>query len=216
MTLTELLSKLKDENVFTVRVESIPDNGDELVFIGDLREFIDAAKAMQSPVVLVSTISLSEDHFYWDSSDLEQGMDGRVDLRKYLPELENFNNRIGLDGHFDLCTTGPNRTLKLSIVESWMANFAELYSLAVELHERSSQDKQAQEDASENERKQHLLRNLRGLITDGDFVRLPTQRAMLAYALDDFPELATLEGSILKVEIQNLKAQIDAQGLKRK
>jgi hypothetical protein len=216
MTLKELLSKLTEKSIFPVRVESLPDRSDDLVFVGNLSEFIDAAKAIQSPVVFVSTVTLSEEHFYWDNSDFDNVVDERIDLRQYVPELENFNDKIGLDGHFDLCAMGPNGNLKLSIVESWMDNFAELYSQAIELHEETILDKQEQEDASENERKQHLLGNLRGLITDDDFVRLPTQRAMLAYAIDDFPELETLEESILKVEIQNLKAKIDAQGLRRK
>jgi hypothetical protein len=46
--------------------------------------------------------------------------------------------------------------------------------------------------------------------------RLPTQRAMRAYAIEEFPDLETLDEGDLKLEIQNLKARIDAKGLRRK
>jgi len=219
MTLPELLSQLHGESLFPIRVESIPERRDDLVFAGSLSEFIRAAKVMQSPVVFVSTFTLSEDHFLRNSPDEEDEEDDvneRIDLCRVVPELNNLKSRIGEDGHIDLSVPAPQGSLTLQIVEDWMLTFTELHSQALHLLRQASLEKHAQEEAVEEARTQHLLRNLRGLITDRDFVRLPTQRAMLAYALDDFPELETLKESVLRVEIQNLKARIDAQGLLRK
>ena len=106
--------------------------------------------------------------------------------------------------------------LTLDIVEDWMEAFSELHLQARQLLHNSSLEKRAQLDAAEHANTQHLLKNLRGLISDPEFVRLPTQRAMLAYALEDFPELEALDESDLKIEVQNLKARIDAKGLRRK
>jgi hypothetical protein len=39
---------------------------------------------------------------------------------------------------------------------------------------------------------------------------------MRAYAIEEFPDLETLDEGDLKLEIQNLKARIDAKGLRRK
>lgn len=218
MKLSELLLQLREDGLFPIRVESIPENRNDLVFVGSLSEFTQAAKAIQSPVVFVSAIILSEEHFLRDNPDAddENNSDQYVDLCKVLPELENLKSRIGEDGQIELSVPGPKGSLTLAIVEDWMVTFAELHSQALQLLQQEVLETRVQEDAVEEARTQHLLRNLHGLITDKDFVRLPTQRAMLAYALDDFPELETLGESVLRVEIQNLKAKIDAQGLRRK
>lgn len=215
MTLQELLSQLNNEGLFPIRVESIPEDNDDMTFAGNVREFIQAAKVIRSPMVFVSTFTLSEEHFLRNSPD-EDDVNEPIDLCRVVPELNNFKGRIGEDGHIDLSVPGPKGSLTLQIVEDWMLTFAELHSQALRLLRQASLEQHAQEEAIEEARTQHLLRNLRGLITDKEFVRLPTQRAMRAYALDDFPELETLEESVLRTEIQNLKARIDAQGLRRK
>lgn len=218
MTLTDLLSKLRKEGLFPIQVEALPKHSDDLAFVGSLSEYIEAAKALQSTVIFVSAITLSNEHFLWydPDTDEETDPDECVDLCRIVPGLKDFTSRIGQDGHIDLSISLPKGSLSLAVVEDWMVAFVELHSQAQELLRQASLEKHAQEEAAEEARRQHLFRNLRGLITDEDFVRLPTQRAMLAYALDDFPELESLEKSVLKVEIQDLKARIDAQGLRHK
>lgn len=218
MTLTDLLSILRKENLFPIQVEALSENSDDLAFVGSLDEYIDAAKALQSRVIFISVVTLANEHFlsYDPDTDDEEDPVECVDLCRIVSGLKDYMCRIGQDGHIDLSVSLSKGSLTLTIVEDWMAAFAEIRSQAQELLRQASMEKYAQAEAAEEARKQHLLRNLRGLITDEDFVRLPTQRAMLAYALDDFPELETLETSVLKVEIQNLKAKIDAQGLRRK
>lgn len=218
MTLTDLLSKLRKEDLFPIQVEVLPEHSDDLAFVGSLSEYIEAAKALQSTVIFVSAITLSNEHFLSNDPDTddETDPDERVDLCRIVPGLKDYMSRIGQDGRIDLSVSLSKGSLTLTIVEDWMVAFVEMLSQARELLRQASLEKHAQEEAVEEANRQHLLRNLRGLITDEDFVRLPTQRAMLAYALDDFPELESLEKSVLKVEIQDLKARIDAQGLRRK
>lgn len=218
MILTDLLSKLRKEGLFPIQVEELPSHRENLAFVGSLSEYIEAAKALQSTVIFISTITLSNEHFLWSDpdADYETSSDERVNLCQIVPELKNFTCRIGQHGHINLSVSWLNGSLTLAVIEDWMVEFIELYSQAQELLCRASLETHAQEDAAEEARRQHLLGNLRGLIEDEDFVRLPTQRAMLAYALDDFPELESLEAAVLKSEIQNLKARIDARGLRRK
>jgi len=218
MTLIDLLQQLRAGGLFPIRVESMPEPSDDLVFIGSLSEFIEAAKAVQLPFVLVSSVTLSEDHFLWDSADDEdeEVANERIDFCRLVPELRKFRSRIGEDGHFDLSVPMPRGNLTLAVVEDWMAAFVELHAQARQLVRDSSQEKRAQLEAVKDARTQHLLNNLRGLISDQEFVRLPTQRAMRAYAIEEFPDLETLDESDLKLEIQNLKARIDAKGLRRK
>lgn len=218
MTLTDLISKLRKEGLFPIQVEALPEHSDDLVFVGSFSEYIEAAKALKSTVIFVSAVTLSNEHFLWYSPDTddETGSDERVNLCHIAPGLKDFMSRIGQDGHIDLSVSLPNGSLTLAVVEDWMVEFVDLRSQAQELLRQTSLEKHAKEEAVEEARRQHLLNNLRGLIEDENFVRLPTQLAMLAYAIDDFPELETLEKGVLKVEIQNLKARIDAEGLRRK
>lgn len=219
MTLAELSSQLHGEGLFPVRVESIPENHDDMVFVGSISEFIQAAKAMQSSIVFVSTFTLSEEHFLRISPDEDEDEDDvgePIDLCQVVPELNNLKGRIGQDGHIDLSVPGSKGSLTLRIAEDWIFTFAELHSQALRLLRQVSLEKRAQEEALEEARTHHLLRNLRGLVTDKAFARLPTQKAMLAYALEDFPELESLGEEVLRNEIQNLKARIDAQGSRRK
>jgi len=218
MTLNDVLTKLRQERLFPILVEALPEHRDDLEFVGGLSEYIEAAKALQSTVIFVSTITLSKEDFFWYSpdSDDEADPDELVDLCVVVPRLKDYMNRIGQDGRVDLSISLPKCSLTMAVVEDWMVAFVELHSQAQKLLRQAFLEKHAQEEAAEEARRQHLLGNLRGLIADEDFVRLPTQRAMLAYALDDFPELESLEKNLLKAEIQNLKATIDAHGLRHK
>ncbi|MGH8283621.1 MAG: hypothetical protein ACRESE_07215 [Gammaproteobacteria bacterium] len=71
-----------------------------------------------------------------------------------------------------------------------------------------------EEDAEEQEAK--LIKILRNLIGDPEFIRLPTQKAMKAYALEIHPELQDLEESVIRDEIQVLDGKIEAKGLRKR
>lgn len=75
---------------------------------------------------------------------------------------------------------------------------------------------EAKARADQQSRDRNALDALGGLINDANFARLPTQKAMAAYAFDQFPELQTVDEYALKAEIQNLHAKIKAKGLDRK
>lgn len=219
MTLNDVLPKLREERLFPILVEAIPEHGDDLEFVGSLNEYIEAAKALQATVIFVSTLTLSKEGFCWHSpeaDDDETDPEDPVDLCVVVPDLKDYMNRIGQHGRIELSIPLRKGSLKMAMVEDWMDAFIELRFQAQKLLQQAFLEKQAQEEETEEAGRQHLLGNLRGLISDEGFVRLPTQKAMLAYALDDFPELEILGENLLKKEIQNLKARIDAQGLCRK
>ena len=214
MKLTELITKLHAADLLPIRVEPI--SSDDLMFVGSLGEFIHSAKVMQSPFVFVSTITLSEEHFLLENPETDDEDEANINVCQIVPELNNFKNRIGEDGQFDLWVPATRTSLRLVIREDWLTRFLELHSQADKLLQQSLFENRAQNEAIEEARAHHLLENLRGLIADSDFIRLPTQRAMLAYALEDFPELESLDERVLKSEIQKLKAKIDAQVSRRK
>ena len=54
------------------------------------------------------------------------------------------------------------------------------------------------------------MERLHGLVDDPKFARMPTQKAMMQYALRKLPELKDFDSADLKNEIQIIKAKIDA------
>ena len=63
----------------------------------------------------------------------------------------------------------------------------------------------------EEEKVVALLASLHELIKDSQFVRLPTQNAMLAYALDNIAALDSVDRATLKDEIPEIHAKILAR-----
>jgi len=137
MTLIDLLSQLRAGGLFPIRVESIHELSDDVDFIGSLSEYIEAAKAVQSSYVLVSSFALSEDHFISNNVDVdvddEEGVEVRIDLCRLVPELGKFKTKIGEDGHIDLSVPMLRSNLTLVVVEDWMVDFVALHTQAQQL-----------------------------------------------------------------------------------
>ena len=71
-------------------------------------------------------------------------------------------------------------------------------------------------EAVEEQNNEIVLAKLRKLIDDRQFVSLPTQRAMCAYAIEAIPELEEFTDEFIRSEIQAMTAKIQARGLKRR
>lgn len=69
------------------------------------------------------------------------------------------------------------------------------------------------QDADEEK---ELVRLVRNLINNSEFVRMPTQRGMKEYALEMHPELSEMDDASLSREIQFLSDKIKAKGLNKK
>ena len=101
----------------------------------------------------------------------------------------------------------------------------EMEVLCVDAQELIDQEIQEEEDAQlaaeEAENAEEIaklegaVKKLHSLAADPQFARLPTQRAMRAYAIDKIPELENLDEAELKREIQDLTALIQARGAGR-
>lgn len=221
MTLVDLLSQLRGASLSPIRVEFVPEHSYDIEFVGTLDEYIEAAKALQSKVTFVSTITLSDANFLFDDPEADDDQteiedEERIDLCLFVPALKKFKDRIGEDGRIDLFVPLTNGRLTFSVAEDWMMTFAELHSKAQRRVQQSAQGERAQQKADDEARIQKCLGNVRDLISDKDFVRLSTQKAMLAYAIEKFPELEDCNEIYVKREIQKLKAKLEAKGIRRK
>lgn len=182
-------------------------------------EYLEAVKSLRSDVIFISAIRITEEHFLYLDDDDEDEDDADadiIDLCSVVPELNKLKKRIGEDGHFDLSVSITSGNLSFSIHEEWMEHLVELLNKARDLVNENRDSELALIREEEIAKSKEVLKKLHGLISDKDFVRLPTQRAMQEYAIDKFPELEDVADHDLKLEIQSLKAKIQAKGLAKK
>lgn len=237
MTTEQLISNLITAGLFPICVEefSTKEGTDWLTFVGNLDDFVKAAKAMETSVVFVATHQLKEEDFKHEIAAglLDNNEDGEItdddeelrdiDLSSVMPELERYKAYIGKDGIFKAsiwAKSGP--PLCLFIKEDWLLEFLELHEQAVEKIEadqESANAKQMEKQLAEMEKREkeerEMLVKLKDLVSDPEFTRLQTLRAMQTYALDKFPELAKLNPEKVKTEITTLSDLIKIKGLNR-
>jgi hypothetical protein len=233
MTLVELSKLCFSKEIHLIRVEVIPDFRESLVFVGSLEEYLDAIKVLGARAIFVSTVNVTEERFVYtprrhlnsrtswpfptgdidDDEEIEE-----FDLCSAIPELGKFKEKIGQDGYFELSACN----LTFSIYEDWMQEMELMRDEAQEIveaqklaEEEELSEEQEQQEAEEQAKLEAAVKNLHALIADKNFVRLPTQRAMRAYAIDKIPELENLDDAELKREIQDIGAKIQARSLAR-
>lgn len=234
MTIIELARIFASKDILLIQTENLPDQRDDLIFIGTLDAYLEAIKVLGGRAIFVSTIGIVEEDFTYiprqagratnwpfpipsDGTELEEEI-YEYDLCSVTPELESLKSRIGEDGYFELLACN----LRYSIEEEWMQIFDTLHTEAQELvdaelllEEEVRLAEEEEEQSGEVALLEVALQSLRDLISDKDFVRLPTQRAMRAYALDKIPELENLDEAQLKREIQDIGAIVQARNLAR-
>lgn len=102
----------------------------------------------------------------------------------------------------------PTVRLTFTVEQDWLSEFRELRSEAIDLAEQGHQSEMAKRDTALGAKKKVAVDRLKSLITDQNFVRLSTQTAMRAFAIDQIPELVDLTNDELRSEISLLKADI--------
>ncbi len=228
MPLDPLITKLTAAGFFPIRVEGnvlLKEDSGGRVFIGDLDEFIAAAKALKVDVIFVMSRALEEGDFNYSSNVIEddneedayEDVDEEpIHLPSVVPALSKFEQYIGQDCAYKLSTPMANDTLDFYTQEPWWLEFVDLFKEAIAKVEQDKEVAQELQRAEREAEQDKMLKRLRQLINDSDFVRLPTQKAMLAYALDKIPELEMIDSLTLQGEIQTVNAKIAAKGLSRK
>ncbi len=226
MNIDELVNKIVSEGCFPIRVESVSvkDTNRNLIFAGDLDEFLKAAKAMKADVIFVASTAFDEDEFTYEFDELDEDdedeSEGVEDESIYLPSvtpsLNKFNNYIGQDCAFQLSIITTSNTLDFYIRESWWDEFIEMHDEAIEKVNENREAILSTQRAEREAKQKEALKSLKTLINDSTFTNLRTQKAMLAYAIEKIPELEDIDRMTLHSEIQNLNAKIEAKGLGRK
>jgi hypothetical protein len=216
MELEEAKAAFKASSILLVEVDELddPDDSRALRVSGSLAEYIEAAQALQNRVVFVYAQTLDEDDFLYDSEEPDaesDDTDQEQDLCAIQPELKSFRPRIGSVGSLYFYAPVPERGLSYVIEHEWYRKFYEYQDSAIETIEERVAESRAGRDREESGRLRELERQLDGLVDDKKFARLPTQKAMLAYAKLNIAGIENLDEVSLKGVISNLAARILAK-----
>lgn len=219
MTLEELELKLKSAGNTTVVVTNDPpsESDHRLIVCGGLEEYQAALRSVNSNVVFVYAQALEVADFHSqveraenDDDDADETGHESIDLCDVYHDLRQFRGRLDHHGLFYLSAPFQTKHLDLLLEEPWWTEFWAARSKAVDdlLAERAA--RMAALRAKDVEAVEAALLQLQSLAGDPKFAKLPTQKAMLQYALQRIPQLGDIDRDTLKVEIQELKAKIDA------
>jgi hypothetical protein len=103
--------------------------------------------------------------------------------------------------------------LNFVIDNEWYDNFLICREVASESIDQIRAESRAKHDEEERTRNAAVLTKIDDLVNDNSFARLPTQRAMLAYARDLIVGIEDLDETTLKGAISGVWAKIKARGL---
>jgi hypothetical protein len=218
VTLDELKDHLRAAGLTPICVRNQPprDEG-RLMLVGGLPAYHETARAVSVKTVIIYSRVFEESDFVHlpGHNDDDTGEFGEVDaepvdLRTANEALNKFKRFIGLTAAFHLSMPLESDYLDVLLEEDWWLQFLGERSLTTDEWERTREQKVAVKEADEEARNESLIARLHGLANDSRFARLPTQKAMLQYALRQIPELESIDQSDLKIEIQEIKAKIDA------
>ena len=211
MTINELTEKIKGMDLTPIHVKTDKGLSYDLKFVGTLDEFIQTVKGIGSTALFFKTDSLSEDFFAQPFDEAEY----EVDLITAFPMLSKYEEKIGIIGQFDLFVQLPEGILSFEIIENWWEEFVDEFYEAKENWTDKHNEELIKLQETEQRHVKKLITEFNKLIDDHKFIRLPTQKAMRAYALDKLPELEELlEDQDIKNLIQDINAKIQARGLK--
>ena len=221
MEIESLKEQLRTAKLHPVQVDgsAIDEHKRGHRFIGSLEEYLDALRAIAAPVVFIRVDVFEDFHFFHipeDQDDLPDDETDFIDLRSIVPKLRAFEKNLDAIASYRLSASLTTDSLDFVINEPWWIEFLKLRETATEQVDGDIEAAAAKAHADQQARDHNALAALGDLIKDPNFTRFPTQKAMIAYALEQIPELESVDEMSLKVEVQNLHAKIKAKGLDRK
>ena len=123
----------------------------------------------------------------------------------------DFSPYIGKVGLFRFSAILTGLRLDYEIEEDWWTKYTKTYDRAISMAQEGSA-RAAKEQTEANAAMQNaLIEKLQALSSNKEFRELPTQKAMLAYALDEIDGLNSIDPYKLKMVIQDMVAKIQAK-----
>lgn len=190
---------------------------------GGMDDFIAAVKAFDEKVVFLQDFSFDEEDFLHEIKNVfgdydNQPTENGIDLIQFLPEIADYKKYIGQTSSIILRTFYKNQIFSYWQYAEWYEAFIKQFDRAREIFEEKEKvlkEKQELELNAAKETREKRENYLRGLLenfmADEKFISLKTQKMKQEYAIAQYPELAELTPFVLKEEISNLNARIEAR-----
>jgi hypothetical protein len=191
---------------------------------GNLESFIATIKAFNENIVFMQEFSFDKEDFLHEPDEPILGEydqppgENTINLTQFLPALEDYKKYVGQTSFLFFRVFYQNKNFAYRHNAQWFEAFTKLFEevrCIFEDKEKAIKDQQAKQQTAAQEevdqREGYLLGLLKDLISDHKFISLKTQKAKQEYALVYYPELAELPQHILKDEISNLNARIEAR-----
>lgn len=218
----EIVSDIEAKGIKVIPIGYAKSNATELK--GNLENFITTAKAFGDNIVFLQEFSFDNESFLHEPDeeilgeyDEPAGEDG-INLTQFLPELEDYRKYIDQTSFLIFRVFYKNQTFDYYHYAEWWKSFNKFLEEAeriFEEKEKALKKEQAEQQNAAREEFEQRGEFLRGLLedlaSDDKFTLLKTQKAKQEYALARYPELAELSQHILKDEISNLNARIEAR-----
>jgi hypothetical protein len=218
----EIISNIESQGIKVISIRYADFKSIELK--GDLGSFIATAKAFNENVVFFQDFSFDQDDFFLEINESILGeyatpaSEDGINLIQFLPALEEYKNYVGQTSSIILRVFYQNKVFAYWHNAIWFEDFIKLFKQAQSIFvqkEKAIREQQAQQQNAAREeaaqREDYLRALLKELSTDDKFISLKTQKAQQEYAQARFPELSELSQHILRDEISNLNARIQAR-----
>jgi hypothetical protein len=217
MDLEETRAAFRAANILLVEVEDIDDSPQSLRIAADLADYISVVKALHIPVVFIYLETLEMEDFIYldgDAETDEEDESRRLDLCSINVELKRFKKHIGEIGSFTLYAAMQPKGLTYFNGNDWYAEFWKCRESATNSIDQGKVESQVNLDDEERKRLGEVTARLSELVNDTKFARLPTQKAMLAYAKLHIAGISEIDNATLKAAISDIAAHILAKGSK--
>ncbi|GAA5164976.1 hypothetical protein [Viridibacterium curvum] len=215
MDISEIATSLQEFELQLVEVEEWSGKPHTVKVKGELSVFCTTAKALGCSVVFAASQTLDSDDFEISletSSYPSVSID--LDLIDHDPSLSRYKKYIGQIGAYSLYAPFIQGYLSIDIEESWYLKFWEAASAAASVGIEKEKRQQEEREIKTQERRTALLKKLNALVCDKEFMSMSTQKQMLAYAIENIPELAEVPNPDLKRAVQEIDAKAKAKGLR--
>ncbi|HKV96394.1 MAG TPA: hypothetical protein VJR90_02755 [Gammaproteobacteria bacterium] len=222
---SNILDYVRDKGFLPLRVEGSArrHESEGLLTLGSVDEYLEAIKVLGVKVVFVFAETFGESDFsseditdaeYLDRKYLTDDED--VDLAAFVPAIKDFRKYIGSACLYRLSADTGSSTLEYCIEPDWWESFVSAKEMAVGSAKEKIEMAMARDEEEMEKKGEKLLKLIRNLINDSEFVLLPTQKSMKAYALEKHPELLALDDRTIREEVQVLDRKIEARGLRKR
>ena len=219
MNSVEIAKLIEEKGLAAIRVTEFDDpKSISLTFDGDFSEFIDAAVRLGAKAIFFNSGFLSEDDFIYELGDSDNEMDEVVegiDLEKIDKRIGSYKKYVNSERTHHFLAVTPNGNLLYHVQEKWWNEFLDIALEAIDKIQEESFAKFRSDIEKDNETQKSLIKKLRSLKNDGDFALCRTQKVKLAFALEKYPELEKLKPALLKKEISDMTAILEAKQVKR-